>query len=86
MLTESTITIEQENTICKIVESSDLYKAANLPPIISQSKSDILKITKAILDLPDFGVNDYQRILTYYVPVALWLQEQIRLGPKSLSN
>ena len=77
---------EQENTICKIVESSDLYKAANLPPIISQSKSDILKITNAILDLPDFGVKDYQRILTYYVPVALWLQEQIRLGPKSLSN
>ena len=77
---------EQENTICKIVESSDLYKAANLSPIISQSKSDILKITKAILDLPDFGVKDYQRILTYYVPVALWLQEQIRLGSKSLSN
>jgi len=42
MLTESTMTIEQENTICKIVESSDLYKAANLPPITSQSKSDIL--------------------------------------------
>ena len=86
MLTESTMTIEQENTICKIVESSDLYKAANLPSITSQSKSDILKITRAILDLPDFGVKDYQRILTYYVPVALWLQEQIRLGPKSLSN